>query len=130
MATPEVKKLQVYYKDTAVKKNLTADLAFRIPQNSDLENPDGSIGPTFDMTPPGGSTNIYMYFTELQDSAGRSSTYKDVQRKGMITLNQAFSQKQQTIARLMNPDGQQESKKSQTAAQYQEDPSEGTGGIE
>jgi hypothetical protein len=125
MNKSEVINLTVTYK---VKTDLTAKVVISIPDNSTLENPDGRTGSTFNMSAVGGNNDIEIRFNEVQNPRGRSRNNIDVHRTGYISLNNPFKNSQVTWAKLYC-NGDEESEKSQTAAQYHEDPTEEIGDI-
>ena len=123
MAESKVTSVEVYYhKDD--KKNLRAEIKFSIPATSVLKNPDGSTSDEFNFTSSGGAIDVIMNF--IEEPGKPNGRTKKVTRTGNITLSSDFTSRQETLAKLYlkQTTGTPVSKKSQSAVDYNEDPSE------
>ena len=128
MADSQVTSVNVSY-HKGDKEKLTAEIKFSIPSTSELKNPDGSPGNEFNFNSSGGATDVILNFIEEPGTATKRT--KKVTRTGNITLISDFDDRQETIAKLYlkKTTGTPVAKKSQSADDYNEDPSEITGEI-
>ena len=116
--------LQVYFKDP-IKTILLAEISFSIPDNMEVENPNGSFAETFPFSsngPIGKENDVIMNFKVVKKSEGPSDNDVTVKRDAILILDRPFTAKHETIVILRNAQGTEEGRKSQTGDDYIEDP--------
>lgn len=127
MAQSQITSLKVTY-PKGDKKNLTAEIKFSIPASSGLKNPDNNQTLNFPYSSNGRSADIIMDFKEVPSTSTPSTRTKKITMKAYITLAEPFTIGQDTIANLIL-NGTPVSSKSQSAADYNEDPEEEIRGV-
>jgi hypothetical protein len=127
MPTSEILDLQVLYRSPN-KINTRNIVVFHLPVDSELQNPNGTVDPSFHIASNGpiNQNDVVMEFTEIQAPGGPSTHFHEVRRTGYATLNQEFDNGHTTAAKLLSYSGTPE--KSRTGDEYQEDPLEEFGG--
>jgi hypothetical protein len=116
--------LQVYYSDLT-RKILLAEITFSIPDNMELENPDGSFAETFlfhSNGPIGAGNDVIMNFKVIKKSEESNGENISVERKAILVLDRSFTSTHKTTVILRKADGAEEGRKSQNGDDYIEDP--------